>query len=45
MYPEAPVAEDRRKRRAVLLTALVLGAVALAFYIGTFLLRHYGMYQ
>lgn len=38
------VAGDGRKRRGVLWTAIILGVISLALYVGTFVLRHYGKY-
>lgn len=43
MYRNA-VTVDPKRRRGVLLTAFILGLIALIFYVGTFVLRHYGKY-
>jgi len=41
MCPEKAPVPDRRKRRRIMITAVVLGMLALAFYVGAFLIQRY----
>jgi len=41
MCPDKALVPDRRKRRRIVITAVVLAALALAFYIGAFLIQRY----
>lgn len=43
MFRDA-VADYDKKRKRVIATALILGLIALLFYVGTYVLRRYGMY-
>lgn len=41
MSPDREPGRDRGKRRRIVITAIILAVVALAFYVGAFLIQRY----